>query len=207
MAAMNLALAPRFGLVRRNIGEAMADAVEEDEATLLLRVAQRDRGAFAILFERVAPRVKGYLLRLGSPVAAAEELTQEVMLTVWRKADQYDPAKAGALTWLFVIARNRRIDSLRRERADVLYEEPPEQPDEDALAPDEYVIGAEREARVRAAIGDLPPDQQEVVRRSFFEDEPHAAIAESLGLPLGTVKSRLRLAIAKLRGAGLEDIA
>ena len=178
-----------------------------EEGELLMRIAAKDRAAFAALFSLVAPKVKGYLLRQGAVAAAAEELTQDVMLTVWRKADQYDPRKAGALTWIFVIARNRRIDSLRREASTVTYgvEPPEEAADEESAAPDEQIDGADREARVREAMEDLSEEQQEVVRRSFFMDEPHSAIAAALDLPLGTVKSRLRLAMGKLR-ARLEDL-
>lgn len=173
------------------------------ETQLLLAVAQGDRAAFARLFELTAPKIKGYLLRLGCAANIAEELTQDVMLTVWRRAAQYDARKSGPLTWLFVIARNRRIDWLRRERAEVLYDF--EQQEDSAPPADQQVIGAEREGRIRAALSDLPGDQREVLHRAFFDDEPHAAIATSLGLPLGTVKSRIRLAMAKLRGR-LEDL-
>lgn len=181
-------------------------STERPETVLLRRIALRDRAAFAELFSLVAPKVKAYLIRLGTEAAGAEELTQDVLLTVWRKADQFDPAKAGPLTWIFVIARNRRIDALRRERSTVTYGfEPPEQADEDTPSAEAQLSGAEREIRVREALNLLPPDQQEVVRRSFFDEQPHSEIAEALNLPLGTVKSRLRLAFAKLRDR-LEDL-
>ncbi|MDO1558809.1 sigma-70 family RNA polymerase sigma factor [Brevundimonas sp. 2R-24] len=181
-------------------------STERPETVLLRRIALRDRAAFAELFSLVAPKVKAYLIRLGTEAAGAEELTQDVLLTVWRKADQFDPAKAGPLTWIFVIARNRRIDALRRERSTVTYGfEPPEQADEDTPSAEAQLSGTEREIRVREALKLLPPDQQEVVRRSFFDEQPHSEIAEALNLPLGTVKSRLRLAFAKLRDR-LEDL-
>jgi RNA polymerase sigma-70 factor (ECF subfamily) len=147
----------------------------------------------------VAPKVKGYLIRLGSSAAVSEEVAQDVMLTIWRKAEQFDPAKAGAMTWIFVIARNRRIDRLRREKAEVIYAEVPDVEDENTTSQFDRIAGAERDTRVRAALDCLSPDQWEVVRRSFYEDEAHAAIADALDLPLGTVKSRLRLAMGKLR--------
>jgi RNA polymerase sigma-70 factor, ECF subfamily len=129
-----------------------------------------------------------------------------VMLTVWRKADRFDPAKASAMTWIFVIARNRRIDFLRRERAIVIYgDDVPDIADENAAQPADVMHGAMRDDRVRAALTELSADQREVVHRSFFEEEPHSAIAAALGLPLGTVKSRLRLAMKKLRDR-LEDL-
>jgi len=167
-------------------------------ATLIVAVAARaDRQAFAALFDHFAPRVKSYMLRLGADPEAAEELAQETLLTVWRKAAAFDPARAAASTWIFTIARNRRIDALRRMRPDL-----PEDPVEAASAPerpDGLLVAVQDEARVRAALAALSEDQAEVVRQSFFADRPHSEIAEALGLPLGTVKSRLRLALARLR--------
>ena len=168
-----------------------------------LIAVQADRAAFAALFQQFAPKVKGYLLRLGASGAAAEELAQETMLAVWRKAALYDPARAGASTWIYTIARNLRIDAIRRERPPPAEEDPSDsapEPGADAL-----VFAAEREVRVRAALKALPPEQVQIVELSFFSEEPHSAIAEKLGLPLGTVKSRLRLAMGRLRGL-LEDV-
>ena len=163
--------------------------------------ATADRAAFAELFQHFAPRVKSYALRLGAPGPAAEELAQETLLAVWRKAAQFDADRASASTWIFTIARNLRIDALRRER-------PPPPPEDDAdPAPlaDMLLSDAEQGGRVRQALAALPPEQLQVIRLSFFSDAPHAAIAESLGLPLGTVKSRLRLAMIRLRSQ-LEDL-
>ncbi len=173
---------------------------------LMSRVAGRDRAAFATLFQLVGPRVKAYLMRLGSPVVAAEELTQEVMLTVWRKADRFDPAKAGVMTWIFVIARNRRIDGLRRENTTVTYgTTPPDAPDEDTPSALDAMAACQNEQRVRRAIALLPADQQAVITRSYWDEEAHASIANALNIPLGTVKSRLRLALTRLRSA-MEDL-
>ena len=167
---------------------------------LLLRVAaERDKSAFAALFTHFAPRVKAYLLRLGAPSGVAEELAQEALLSVWRKAHLFDPAKASAATWLFTIARNLRIDAIRREKRPELDPEDfmPE-PDADA---DAGLMLAESEGRLRLALKELPADQIQVVELSFFADKPHSQIAEELGIPLGTVKSRLRLAIGRLKRA------
>lgn len=185
----------------------MIGAMVEDDATAALAghiravAACRDKAAFAALFRHYAPRVKGYLIRQGCNAALAEDLAQEVMATVWRKADLYDPAKAEPSTWVFTIARNLRIDALRRERhPQVDLDEVPERPD-DAPPADERIADGQRAILVRRAIAALPPDQAEVVRRAFFEDQVHTTIAEDLGLPLGTVKSRMRLAMAKIRAA------
>ena len=172
---------------------------EPDWSGCIVAVARaRDRARFALLFGHFAPRLKGFFLRLGVPSALAEDLAQDTMLTVWRKAEMFDPARASAATWIFTIARNLRIDMKRRERDPQLFEEfydAAPQP-----MPSDAVLSAEREGRVRAALNSLPPDQADVVRLSYFEDRPHAEIAAALNIPLGTVKSRIRLAMTRLRG-------
>lgn len=167
---------------------------------LLARVGgSADRRAFAEIYGFFAPRVKGYLMRIGSSGAEAEDLVQEVMAKVWRKANLFDPAKASAATWIYTIARNQRIDAARRNARPAL------DPDEPALLPDEEpqadreLERRERDEKIRAVFAKLPPTQQQVVALHFYEDHPHSAIAEKLGLPLGTVKSRLRLAFSRIR--------
>jgi RNA polymerase sigma-70 factor (ECF subfamily) len=167
----------------------------------IVRIAERgDREAFKHLFNHFAPRVKSYLIRLGAPAEAAEELAQEAMLTVWRRAASFDPSRAAASTWIFTIARNLRIDLARRDgRAP-----PAEDPslfNPGPQAPDEALSACEDEARVGAAIARLPKEQAQVIALAFFSDKAHSEIASDLGLPLGTVKSRLRLAMARLRSA------
>lgn len=160
----------------------------------------QDRAAFCQLFEHFGPRLKAYLLRTGSDPTSAEEIAQEVMLMVWRKASTFDARQASASTWIFTIARNKRIDAYRRERhveADSEYQlaQLP-----DTSTPVDHAIGSEQEgARLREAIRQLPPEQGELLRMAYYEDKPHSVIAEERGLPLGTVKSRLRLAHARLR--------
>jgi RNA polymerase sigma-70 factor (ECF subfamily) len=183
-----------------------SDVAPVEIGQLMARVALGDRAAFAALFQLAAPRVKAYLVRLGSAPAAAEELTQDVFLTVWRKADRFDPAKAGVMTWIFVIARNRRIDGLRRESSTVTYgTTPPEAADDDTPSAYDRMAATQSEARVRQAIAKLPPDQQAVISLSYWDEAAHAVIAQTLNIPLGTVKSRLRLALTRLR-AVMEDL-
>jgi RNA polymerase sigma-70 factor (ECF subfamily) len=175
-------------------------------AELMLAVAERsDRDAFVCIFEYFAPRVKAYLRSLKADEKLAEDLAQDVLLTVWRRAGQFDPRQAALSTWIFTIARNRRIDAVRRERR------PEIDPGDPALVPDP-IAGPDRiydatqvVTRVRAAIGDLPADQAELLRLSYLEEKSHSEIAEEKALPLGTVKSRLRLAMAKLKRQ-LEDM-
>ncbi|MDB5460696.1 MAG: polymerase subunit sigma [Caulobacteraceae bacterium] len=167
--------------------------------------ADRSRETFALLFDHFAPRVKGYLLKLGAQPELAEELVQETLLTVWRKAAYFDPSRASASTWIFTIARNLRIDALRRERhPEDLIDEPQLAPAED-VRPDDALSAIERERRLRLALQTLPRQQAEVVELSFFRDRAHAEISQDLGVPLGTVKSRLRLAMVRLR-AQLEEL-
>jgi len=192
----------RRAALRRETVSVKRPAPGPDFGALIGRIAAgADRAAFAELFRHFAPRVKSYGLKLGATAAAAEELAQDTLLAVWRKAGQFDPARASASTWIFTIARNLRIDALRRERPAPA---PEDGADPSPLA-DALLAGAEADVRVRRALGALPPEQLQVIQLSFFSDAPHAAIAESLGLPLGTVKSRLRLAMTRLR-ALLEDL-
>jgi RNA polymerase sigma-70 factor (ECF subfamily) len=167
--------------------------------------AHADRAAFAALFGHFAPRVKSYMLRLGAPPLQAEELAQETLLTVWRKAAAFDRTKAAPSTWIFTIARNLRIDAARRERRGEPVEDPSDEPDAEP-GPDAVLAAAQSEGRIRQALAKLPPEQADVVRLSFFSDKPHAEIAAQLQLPLGTVKSRLRLAMGRLRDL-LGDLA
>lgn len=189
----------RLSPSRRPVLALMRGTGGEYEA-LIARVAQdRDRAAFAALFDHFAPRIKAYLIRLGAAPNLAEDVTQEAMLSLWRKAHLFDPAKASAATWVFTIARNLRIDQIRKERRPQIDADDPlcEAPRgaEDGLA------WTQPEARLRAALAMLPPDQARVIELSFFSDCPHSEIADKLGIPMGTVKSRLRLAMARLRTA------
>lgn len=181
-------------------------SVPDELSELLNAVAEhRDRKAFIRLFEHFAPRVKSYLKRLGVVDSEADDLMQEVMLTVWRRAEQFDHRKARASTWIFTITRNKRIDAIRRERRPEL------DPNDPVLVPDRdddpsaAVSANEWRAAIRKAIDEVPEEQAKLLRMSFFEDKTHDVIAKELDLPLGTVKSRIRLAVAKLRRS-LEDL-
>lgn len=170
-------------------------------AACIARVAERqDRSAFAVLFRYFAPRIKAYMMRSGSDDTSAEEFAQEAMVMVWRKAGSFDPAQASAATWIFTIARNKRIDAFRRTNRpeldpnDPLLQPAAEQMQDDRVAEDQTAGALEQ------AMRDLPSEQAELLRLAFYEDMAHSEIAAETGLPLGTVKSRLRLAIGKLRG-------
>ena len=173
---------------------------DPDYAALIRAVAQhRDRAAFADLFAYFGPRVKAWMLRSGCNQTTADELAQEAMIVVWQKAHLFDPERAGASTWIFTVARNLRIDALRRERhPSDLMPDPSEEPDP-PLPADRVLAVSQQEARIRTALKLLPLEQAEVIRKAFFEDKVHSEIEQELGIPLGTVKSRLRLAMVRLR--------
>jgi RNA polymerase sigma factor (sigma-70 family) len=186
----------------RNMPDVPSPAVTDGRSLddLLVAIARdRDRTAFGLLFGRMAPRLKAYLLRSGVGAAQADELVQEVMLMVWRRAGTFDPARAVASTWIFTIARNKRIDAIRHDRRPEFDPEDPALVPAQAPAADRSIETAEDSARLRDAIGKLPVEQAELLRLAYFEDQPHTMIAQQRGLPLGTVKSRLRLAMERLR--------
>lgn len=183
-----------------------SDELASQMARLMNRIAKnRDRTAFTSVFAFYAPRIKAFLMRSNCSPALAEEVTQDVMVTLWQKAHMYDPAKSSLGTWLFRIARNRRIDLIRRDKSNKLDAQDPtmfptiEEIDTDAID------ARERDQRIRMAISTLPKAQMQLIRLSFFEGQPHSQIAEKLDLPLGTVKSRIRLAFNRLRKQLSED--
>jgi RNA polymerase sigma-70 factor (ECF subfamily) len=165
--------------------------------------ARRDRDAFTRLFDHFVPRLESYLMRMGTDATTAEEISQEVMVTLWRKAHLFDAEKSSVATWLYRIARNRRIDIARRNRVDYLDPHEPglEMAAGDGGELDRMLDAQQREDMVREAIKRLPNEQLSLVRLAFFDGLSHSVIAERTGLPLGTVKSRIRLAFARLRRA------
>ena len=183
-------------------------ALGEGEWTLRVRrIAEtQDRQAFSELFAHFAPRVKAFLMRSGLGEAMAEDCAQEVMATVWHKAALFDPAKASVATWVFTIARNRKIDMLRKQRRP----EPEDLPWGPEPEPEQAeVLGRRQEsARLGDALARLPEAQRKLVEAAYFGDLSHSEIAAKTGLPLGTIKSRLRLALEKLRHAaeGTENL-
>lgn len=171
---------------------------------LARRVAEsQDQAAFEEIFDYFAPRLKAYLLRLGAQGGQAEELVQEVMITLWNKASLFDPSKSSLSTWLFRVARNRHIDSLRREKRGELDENDPYLQPQGEVDAGEQMDADRRDERVRACLEALPEEQLSLVRLAFFKGLSHSQIAEEANLPLGTVKSRIRLAFSRLR-RGLE---
>ena len=167
---------------------------------LIGKVAKsKDKQAFSEFFALVAPRVKGYLMKLGSSDIIAEDLLQEVMLTVWKRAETFDRSKAAVSTWLFTIARNKRIDLLRKEiRPELDPEDPMLSREDEKLADTAYEEKQDSE-KILEAINTLPKEQSRLINMTFYEDKSHSIIAQELGIPLGTVKSRIRLASSRLK--------
>ncbi|TAJ36323.1 MAG: sigma-70 family RNA polymerase sigma factor [Reyranella sp.] len=178
----------------------------DEAADLIEAIASRqDRAAFATLFRHFAPRVKAFIIRGGTDAETAQEVAQESLVMVWRKAASFDRLRASAVTWIYTIARNKRIDLLRRsarpiDTEDWLVVYAPE--GEDA---DKSVLAGQTYTRVKELLGGLSEDQLVVIRKAFFEDKTHTVIAAELKLPLGTVKSRIRLALGRLREALEKD--
>ena len=180
----------------------------DDMKDWLQAVATRaDREAFARLYRHFAPRLASFLERSGLNGAEAEEVAQEALATVWRRASSYDAQQGAVSTWIFTIARNLRIDRARRAArasagvAAIGHEPPDVEP-----SAEETSLAAERDERVRRAMATLSPEQATVLRLSFFSEKPHAEIARELCIPLGTVKSRTRLAMAKIRAILEQEI-
>ena len=181
--------------VERDAGLQAADA---DWASCLRRIHEHgDHLAFKELFAHFAPRVKAFLMKSGADAATAEECAQDVMATLWRKSHMFDPTRATVATWIFTIARNRRIDLIRRERRPEP-EELPWGPEADP-APDDQLALSQESARLTSALARLPEKQRQLVEQAYFADLTHSEIAAQTGLPLGTIKSRIRLALEKLR--------
>ncbi len=172
----------------------------EELAALIEAIAEaKDRDAFAKLFEHYAPRLKAFGLKQGVKPEKVEELVQETMLMVWRKAESFDSSRGTSSNWIFTIMRNKRIDMFRRQKhPEYELDESLDIVDESAT-PDDQVNTFQERDRIREAVSTLPPAQMEIVQKAFFEDKSHGEIAEDLGIPLGTVKSRIRLAVARLR--------
>lgn len=174
----------------------------EAQARLVETIAAHaDKAAFAALFRHFAPKIKAYLIKIGTDRGQAEELTQEVMLTVWRKAASFDRRQASVATWMFTIARNRRIDAARKEKRPEVDPFDPMLLPEIPKSADDRIDAATREARIARALKTLPKEQADLVHEAFYLAKSHGQIAEDTRIPLGTVKSRLRLAFARLRRA------
>ena len=178
----------------------LGDETRPDFSIVLTNIGlNQDRDSFAQIFQHFAPRVKSYMVKLGCLDEMAEELAQQTLLQVWRKAQLYDSKKAAASTWIFRIARNIRIDMLRKQKHffDADFDLASIEDDQEDA---EYKINREQKNQgVALALTELPGDQAQIIRMSFYDGLSHSEISKQLEIPLGTVKSRIRLAFARLR--------
>jgi RNA polymerase sigma-70 factor (ECF subfamily) len=194
----NRGVNPSLGLV--GMGPRILDDKGHSWEELMLMVStNQDRSAFKHLFNHFAPRIKSFLMKAGADPTMAEECSQEAMATVWNKAKLFDPARASASTWIFTIARNKRIDAIRKIRRpepdELTWPDGMEDAQEDALE-------LKQQSEILAdAIQNLPEKQRQLVEKAFFKELSHSEIALETGLPLGTIKSRIRLALERLRHA------
>jgi len=189
---------PPMGL-RKDTKQVTQPSTEISQQTtwmLAVRDAQ-DRAAFAALFDHFAPRLKGFVMRSGTGSAQAEEIVQDVMLTVWRKANQFDPTRAQVSAWIYQIARNKQIDTYRKDQRPVpeeLTRDPEAEPDASQILMMEQEAG-----KLKMALAMLKPKQREVIEQAYLGELSHQEISTQTGLPLGTIKSRIRLGLEKLR--------
>ncbi len=190
---------PEQGMQLRSMDCETSRPDQLSDATIWLLAVrdERDRTAFAKLFDHFSPRLKAMLMKTGLNSGAAEDVLQDVMLSVWRKASQFDPHRAEASAWIYRIARNRRIDLARREGRPV--------PDEIANEPEAQsdagmILALDQEARrLREALGNLAPEQSAIIEKAYLGELTHREISTETGLPLGTIKSRIRLGLERLR--------
>ena len=179
-----------------------AEAGTDPWAHCLEQIADnRDRAAFRQIFDHFAPSIRAFLMKSpGGDWSQAEEITQEVMIKIWRKAGSFNRSKASATTWIYTIARNTRIDFIRRrDRKERRVEVEDLWHETESAEPLVDLQQKRAETRIRAALAELPDEQAQVLFKAFMEGKSHNEVAEELGLPLGTVKSRIRLALAKLQ--------
>jgi RNA polymerase sigma-70 factor, ECF subfamily len=177
-----------------------APSKQTGEAALLKRIAEsQDRAAFAELFDAFGPRVKAFMMRKGATAEQAEDLVQETMIAVWTKAALYVPERGGVATWIFTIARNLRIDRLRREKSSQFTDIDDYDAESEDMAPDDALSRFQEDSHVARALAQIPLEQRELLIMSYVEDLPQSEIAQRLKIPLGTVKSRMRLAYRRMR--------
>ena len=191
----------------RNIKAASFSADTDDDLTLCVELIgkNQDKLAFNSIFKYFAPRLKSFLVKAGSTDSQAEEVIQEVMIAVWTKSATYDSSKSSVSTWIYTIARNKKIDILRKTRKAILEDiETAVLPPVESKA-DENIEHDQKFDMVAQYLDDLPEDQLNLLKMNFFEEKSHGEIAELTKIPLGTVKSRIRLALEKIRGKLEQD--
>lgn len=192
-------------VLRMSIEEGPDGAADRLSRLLSTIAEKRDQAAFREMFDALAPRIRAFIGRRGADPQSVEEVLQETFVTIWKKAHMFDPTRASASTWIYTIARNARIDLLRKEGRPGFDPNDPALVNEAEPSAFQAVARTEDATRIRNACATLSPEQREVIHLAFFEDRTHGEIAQVLDLPLGTVKSRIRLAMNHIRAALGED--
>ena len=198
LESLHVETAPRVRIssAKGNVVTIKQQEISQQTTWMLSVRDRRDRNAFVLLFDYYAPRLKGFLMKSGASAEAAEEVIQDVMLTVWRKAAQFDPHKSQVSGWIYQIARNRHIDLLRKTKKPLPEELGEVETENDAS----QIIALEQEAsQLKKALSRLKQEQREVIERAYLGELTHQEISEETGLPLGTIKSRIRLGLERLR--------
>ena len=181
-------------------GTEEAVPLQDDLSRLLLRVGRdQDDSAFETLFRHYGPRIRAFMRKRCGDATQAEELMQETFANVWRRAGSFDPARGTVSAWIYTVARNTSVDVFRRRNRPEFDPQDPALVPEAAEQADTVMEMRQSAERLRLAMRDLPGEQSEVLKLSFFEELSHSVIAERLGIPLGTVKSRIRMAFSRLR--------
>lgn len=188
--------------------QSVATTLDREQHVALLQaiVKHRSRDAFAALFDHFAPKLKGYYRKGGLEPMLAEDLVQETMLSVWRHAAKFSPAMGSPSTWIFTIARNVLIDHVRRQKSRQGNLDDPTMQPPPIEAADDLLDAQQRYTSLKASLAKLPDEQAKIIKMAFFDHKAHSEIATETGLPLGTVKSRIRLAMQRLK-ADLADLA
>jgi len=187
-------------VMRHNIIKNTSDVSENDLGNYLRDIGDnQDRVAFSCIFKYFAPRLKSFFIKLGCSETQAEEIIQEVMIAVWTKSSTYDRTKSSVSTWIYTIAKNKRIDKIRKEKKHNTVEA-----DESLEIPvpskqEEHLLSTEVTKKIHHSLQFLPKEQAELLKLSYFYEKTHSDIAKDLSLPLGTVKSRIRLALSKMK--------
>jgi len=184
--------------VRRDVMAKAAKPIDLDQDLMAIATSQ-DQGAYQRVFYAITPRLKAFLMVQGTIESVAEEILQETMLKVWQKARLFDGSKASASTWIYTIARNAKIDRFRKETRLAPDPNDPSYIPDSPETGEQSVTKKQESNHIREAIATLPPDQLRIITMSFYEEKSHAEISKELGIPLGTVKSRIRLAFGKIR--------
>jgi RNA polymerase sigma-70 factor, ECF subfamily len=190
-----------MGAVTLVMSEGLTDTgLRSHFEALLARVAEhRDRGAFALLFDHFGPRVKSFMMRKGASAEQAEDLVQETMIAVWSKAQLFSADRGTVSTWIFTIARNLRIDRLRRERTSMFTDLEDFDAPSGEISAEDALGRFQEDGLVAKALAQIPEEQRRLLILSYVDDIPQSEIAKKLQIPLGTVKSRMRLAYRRLQ--------